>query len=605
VSRVLFVMLHPGFIRYYDHALQELASAESDVHVAFEVTRDKLSEDASARRLASVSERITCGATPARPESVRAFLARSDRSATRSGGAAMRLSASEARIEAWESLATTVRLMLDFLRYFEPAFERASSLRDRAEKRLPRIYVRLIRLVAAGGPRVRAACAALLRLVERVIPPNPAVVAFLRDQHADLLVVTPLIELGSQQVDYVKAAGQLGLRSALAVASWDNLTSKGLIRVVPDHVIVWNDAQKDEAVTLHGVPADRVRVTGAQVFDRWFDAAPSRTREQFCRDVGLDPSRPFLLYVGSSSFIAPEEVSFFERWLSRLRAEGHGVVPSAGVLVRPHPANSRQWRALDRDSLTNVALWPPIGTDYNQPGFHRDFFDSLYHSAAVVGINTSALIEAGIVGRPVFTITAPEFAHGQEGTLHFHHVANPRGGLVRSAATLDEHVAQLEAALGAEPGAAESDRQFIRAFIRPLGLDQPAAPVFAHTIETLAGLPRPAVATEPWWIPALRLLARPLASVARTLAEDRPLWVYAARPVIGSVVWTWGSAAAARDALRDAMRSGRKRTRRGVHRARHDVTEEARRKTRRMNKLLARGVRGVGSAARRAVRRQV
>src|SRR4030095_13968020 len=100
--------------------------------------------------------------------------------------------------------------------------------------------------------------------------------------------------------------------SALCVASWDNLTSKGLVRVLPDHVVVWNEAQKREATALHGVPADRVLVTGAQLFDRWFTMQPSRSREEFCRAAGLDPERPFLLYVGASLFIAPGGVPVAE-----------------------------------------------------------------------------------------------------------------------------------------------------------------------------------------------------------------------------------------------------------------------------------------------------
>jgi hypothetical protein len=594
-------MLHPGFIRYYDHALQALAAAGHDVHVAFEVTRSKLGEDESARRLASLSERITCGATPARPESVRSFLVRGDRSATRSGDATP-ATPEGAGAEAWESLATTVRLMLDFLRYFEPAFERAVALRDRAEKRLPRLYVRLVRVAASGGPRIRGALAAVLRFVEHVIPPNPAVVQLVQQRSPDLLLVTPLIELGSQQVDYVKAARQLGRRSALAVASWDNLTSKGLIRVIPDHVIVWNDAQKAEAVTLHGVAEERVVTTGAQLFDHWFQAGPSRTREEFCEDVGLDPLRPFLLYVGSSVFIAPEEVPFFERWLSSLRGAGDRVVSSAGVLVRPHPANSRQWRAFDARSVPNVALWPPIGTDFNDPKFRQDFFDSLFHSAAVVGINTSALLEAGIVGRPVFTITAPEFAHAQAGTLHFQHLVNPEGGLVRSAASLDAHVLQLEAALHGRTRVSEADREFIRSFIRPSGLDRPAAPVFAGAVERLAAMPRPAAEADSWSLRSARVLVRPLAWVARSLAEDRPLWVYAARPVMGTAVWTWASAAAASDVVRDVLRPGLKRTRRRLHRARYELTGSTRRRARRVNKVVSRYLRGL---AGRVVRRQL
>ena len=80
-ARLLFVMLHPGFVRYYEDALLALASDGHHVHVAFEVSRTKLGEDVTAQRLATVSPRITCGTTPERSESVREFLTRADRTA--------------------------------------------------------------------------------------------------------------------------------------------------------------------------------------------------------------------------------------------------------------------------------------------------------------------------------------------------------------------------------------------------------------------------------------------------------------------------------------------------------------------------------------------
>ena len=605
MSRILFVMLHPGFVRYYDSALHALADAGHDVQVAFEITRTKLGEDVSAQRLAAHSDRITCGTTPERPESVRTFLARGDRSATRSGTQAAPRNRRSARIEAWESLATTVRLMLDYLRYFEPAFAQAGSLRDRAGKRLPRLHSRVVRAIAAGGERARAWAAAALRAVERTIPSNPDVERFLREQSPDVLLVAPLIELGSQQVDYVKSARRLGLRSVLCVPSWDNLTSKGLIRVVPDHVIVWNEAQKREAVELHGVSPDRVVVTGAQLFDHWFDAAPSRSREEFCREVGLDPARPFLLYVGSSVFIAPDEVPFAERWLSALRGAEDPVVSAAGVLLRPHPANSRQWRAFDTRASSNVAVWPPIGTDPTSMDFRRDLFDSIYHCAAVVGINTSAQIEAGILGRPVLTIRAPEFAHAQDGTLHFRHVVSPDGGLVRAADTLDQHVQQLGAALAGEPETAERDRRFVQSFIRPLGIDVAVTPIFARTIETLAARPRPVAVPEPFWVLIARVPARALAWLARVLAEDRPLWVLVVAPVITLVVWAAAAVVMTWETLHRATRIGAKRARRLGHRLRHETAARIRKGIRRANRSVLRGVHGAAMVARRVTRRQL
>lgn len=589
MSRILFVMLHPGFVRYYDDAIAGLADAGHDVHVAFEISRTKLGEDETARRLATVSPRITCGTAPTRAESVRAFLARSDRSATRSGGAARSWRDAGVRAEAWESLATTVRLLQDYLRYFDPVFAQATALRKRAEKRLPRVYPPAVRLVARCGATARRLLAWTLTGVESLVRPNPEIEAFIRERRPDLLLVTPLIELGSQQVDFVKGARRLGVRTALCVASWDNLTSKGLMRVVPDHVVVWNEAQRQEAVALHGVRASQVVVTGAQLFDKWFTARPSRSRDAFCRRVGLDPSHPFVLYVGSSVFIAPDEVPFAERWLAAVQGAAGG---SLGVLFRPHPANADQWRALDVPGGTGVVVWPPAGTDFTAPDFKGDFFDSIYYSAAVVGINTSAQIEAAILGRPVLTIRAPEFAHSQQGTLHFAHLVGAGEGAVQDSASFDEHVPQVLAAV-AGPGLADArNRRFVASFIRPFGIDVPAVPVFVDAVGALAALPAPHPRPESWALRAARTPGLSLALLARMFAEDRPLWVYACRPLLTGAVWGSAAVVATGGVWRERAHPRLKRTSRAARRAWYEWRQSMGRRARRARKPVAALVRG-------------
>jgi hypothetical protein len=599
LSRVLFVMLHPGYVRYFESGIRALAGAGHAVHVAFEISRDKLNESDVAARLAALTPLVTCGPAPDRTESVRDFLARGDRTATRSGQPRRRLTTEAA----WSSLATTVRLMEDYLRFFEPAFAAATALKARAEKRLPRFYRPFVRAAARAGAGSRRALASLLELSERVIPTSPAIDAFIQRQAPDLMLVTPLVELGSQQVDYVKSARRLGVRSALSVASWDNLTSKGLIRVQPDHVIVWNDAQRAEAATLHQVPEERVVATGAQPFDEWFEAKPSRSRQDFCREVGLDPARPFVLYVGSSSFIAPEEVPFVERWLSRLRRAPGEAVRGAGVLVRPHPANSRQWRAFEAPSFAQVSLWPPVGAEPNGPQARRDYVDSMWHCAAVVGINTSAQIEAAIVGRPIFTIRDPQFAHAQGGTLHFRHLVEA-GGPVRVADTLDDHVLQLGQYLERDSEAPDGPREFVRQFVRPHGLDRPAASIYASTVGGLSALPRRAPEPDPWWIVALRPLGLAKAFVAHMLSEDRPLWVYATRPFLAAAVWLMTAAHGPAGGWLALARLGGKRARRAVWRGWYEGSRLVEQGVGRIRKPMVRGARYARGVAKRLVGKQ-
>ncbi len=59
---------------------------------------------------------------------------------------------------------------------------------------------------------------------------------------------------------------------------------------------------------------------------------------------------------------------------------------------------------------------------------------------AVVGINTTALVDSAIVRRPVFTIVSEDFASTQTGTLHFSYLARDEGGgLLNVAQSWEEH----------------------------------------------------------------------------------------------------------------------------------------------------------------------
>ena len=192
--------------------------------------------------------------------------------------------------------------------------------------------------------------------------PRCTSIEYLRERNPDLVVVTPLVVLKTAQLDLARAAIELGIRNVFAAASWDHLSSKGTLNFSPQRVLVWNDIQKQEAIDLHRLDAERIVVTGAQVFDEWFDKTPSTTREAFCARVGLRADRPFLLYVCSSLLEAsPEEPGFILRWLRHVRESGHSVLRDCGILIRRHPERDEGWDDVDFAGLDNVVCWPPLG----------------------------------------------------------------------------------------------------------------------------------------------------------------------------------------------------------------------------------------------------
>ncbi len=424
------------------------------------------------------------------------------------------------RYSFWGALGTGLRASLDYWRYLDGRWDGAPKLRERAAAQAPAFARALPRLPVVGSGPVLAALQRLFRALDRALPPPRELVAAL-DRHApDLLLLTPLLYFRSYQVEHVRSAKALGIPTLLGVGSWDHLTTKGLIHEVPDGVLVWNEPQKHEAVDLHGVPPDRVIVTGAQAYDHWFATRPSADRAAFCRRVGLDAGRPILLYLCSSPFIAPYEVDFVRRWIASIRSSADPRLQSAGLLVRPHPQNAKQWQGVDFSTeFVNAAIWPRAGVNPIGGEARADYFDSMYHAEAVVGVNTSAMIESGIVGRPVYSVADAEFAATQEGTLHFQHLKNVEGGLLHLSATLAAHVGQLERLLADGSAERQSARRFIGGFIRPHGLDVPATPRVVAAIEALAGSPRTPYTASPG-VRLLRAVLAPAAVVATVATAD-------------------------------------------------------------------------------------
>jgi hypothetical protein len=459
--KILFALSSPEYIRFYDSAIAELGRRGHEMVIAVGVVRD--GKPVRIEAIGGLHTNVTvAGLVPPR----------GDR---------------------WTTAARALRGTIDFVRYWHPELSSALLLRARVRHQaLPWTLAMLDRIRSLRPSTVRAIMNGLVA-VERALPPAASVLRFLATYQPDLVLVSPLVEPASDQMDLVRAAHARGTRVATLVASWDNLTNKGDLRVQTDLITVWNEMQQREAVELHRARPEQVVVTGAPVFDRWFDRMPSLTRDAFCRQVGLPADRPIVLFTGSSIFIAraETEMAFVRRWVNALRASADPMVRGISVLVRPHPYNGTAWNAAALADLAGVAVWPKGGYDPVDERSRAGFFDSMYHAHAVVGINTSAMIEAAIVGRPVLSIQGEEFAGTQDGTRHYRYLLPENGGFLMVASTLEEHADQVAAILRHPHDAHARLRAFVTTFVRPCGIDRPAMPVLVDAIEQFGASPAP------------------------------------------------------------------------------------------------------------------
>jgi hypothetical protein len=451
--RVLIQVPFPGYLRIYGSTVRLLADRGHDVLLSYD--RGEKGREPSA---SLVEDHARIELVPPLPRAQRRF----------------------------ERQVGDLRTAADYLRYLDVQFADAPYLRERLDHNLNG-SLRRLRRVRYGHPLARPAFRTALA-AERLVPSDRGVERAVAEHSPDLVFVSPLLgrsDRNRRQTDTVKAAKRLGIPVGAGIASWDHLTTKGVVKAVPDRLYVWNEIQRDEACALHRVPRARVVVTGAQLFDGWFDRTPARSREELLASLGLDPAARAVLYVGSSPNIAPAEVeiAFVRRWIGALRAEP--ALAGVAVLVRPHPYSVSEWAGVDLGPGTEVV--PRVAPALPMtPEDDALYYDSINAASAVVGINTSAMVETLIQHRPVLTIRTLEFAGTQEGTLHFRHLAGAGVGALQHAGSVEEHVAQLRAVLDDPDGRRAQIDEFLRVFVRPRGLDRSATQILVEELEALA-----------------------------------------------------------------------------------------------------------------------
>ena len=304
-----------------------------------------------------------------------------------------------------------------------------------------------------------------------------------------------------------------GCASAICVKSWDNLSSKSVIRPVPDRLFVWNEVQRGEAASLHGIPPERVVVTGAQCFDDWFDWPP-RPRDEFAARAGLDPfeavsSSTHAARRGRASRRSPSSAAGSPRC-----ARTAGRSPRRACIVRPAPeapadlarrglrrpgrrvgVPARRARP-DRPRVEGRLLRLDLSLGRRRrPEHQRD--DRGGDRRPARADRARPRVRAG----PAGDAALPLPARGRRRAAHGR--ADARGAR-RPARAGDRRRGRRR----------QRTRAFVSEFVRPFGLDVAATPLFVDEVERFARSAAPRPQRTPASLLPLRPLLVPLAARA-------------------------------------------------------------------------------------------
>lgn len=176
----------------------------------------------------------------------------------------------------------------------------------------------------------------LLRFLHKKLPSSKKVIRFLHEVKPDLLFVADAF--GDIDVVFWQAAARLELPTMVMVRSWDNLSNHGLLRMVPEHLIVHNPFLKRLAMELHHIPEQKITIVGLPHYDWYVHDKLFLSREEFFKKIGADSGKKLVLFAGIGDYLAPHDSEVAEVLSNAI--ERKELTHPVQALFRPHPAFS-------------------------------------------------------------------------------------------------------------------------------------------------------------------------------------------------------------------------------------------------------------------------
>ncbi len=245
----------------------------------------------------------------------------------------------------------------------------------------------------------------------------------------------------------LRIARRCHISSIGMVKSWDNL-DKWLLIALPDVFLVWNEIMREELIKLQDVKSQDIKMIGVPQFDVYKKQDVFLSREEYCRKLGIDPSKRIILFGSDWSIVYDDEIADI---LHQFVIEG-ALKEKCVILVRPHfeeyklktgrfeKFRNYPYATLDKPDRIGKCLkgWDP---DWENM---KHLANNLYHCDMVVTFGSTLSIDTAFFNKPVINVAFDGFYKRPwlwsvlRGYKHVHYQPVISSGAVRLAHSREE-----------------------------------------------------------------------------------------------------------------------------------------------------------------------
>jgi CDP-glycerol glycerophosphotransferase (TagB/SpsB family) len=178
----------------------------------------------------------------------------------------------------------------------------------------------------------------LLRILDRYIVNISENYKYLFEKYEiDLTVTTNDFSLPHRLM--VREANRNGIKTLMAIRSWDNLVTRGYFFENVNYYIVWNNENQNELIKYHNVKEENIFVCGAPHFDiynKFAKVNKQKSRLDYCEKRGFDSDKRIIYILGSqerSGWMLNDIIEILVN-----AAKHNKYIYPCQFLIRPHPS---------------------------------------------------------------------------------------------------------------------------------------------------------------------------------------------------------------------------------------------------------------------------
>lgn len=221
---------------------------------------------------------------------------------------------------------------------------------------------------------------------------------YLFDKYSpDLVFAADIYEL--EDAKLVHLAKKRRVKTIGMVRSWDNITSKTLLMVMPERMAV-NSAHIQKELEKYGdVPAGMIFICGVPHYDHYRPEGRT-SREDFFSRFGLDPRKKLILFTPpSDTYIKHDPVAV--EILKALEEVNDQVLVRLSLVGKTDLSG---YAKSDKVALDEPANSPDFIDVYMNRATDRHLADSIYHSDLVITWASTMIVDAAVFDKPIILV---------------------------------------------------------------------------------------------------------------------------------------------------------------------------------------------------------